>query len=69
MREFDPHWDAPVWGADGIAAELNINRRRVYHLLHNDLIDADKVGATWVSTRRRLLSKIVRPNSKDVEAA
>lgn len=59
--EFDPAWDTPIWGADGIAAELNISHRRAYHLLYSDLIDASKVGATWVSTRCRLLGKIARP--------
>lgn len=61
---FDPAWDAPIWGADGIAAELNISRRKAYHLLYSDLIDASKVGAHWVSTRRRLLGKIARPEGE-----
>jgi hypothetical protein len=52
---FDEVFDTPVWGADAIGAAINRSRRQTFHLLENELIDADKIGGRWCSTRRRLL--------------
>jgi hypothetical protein len=54
--------DVPVWGAPAIARILNLvdehgepDLRRVYYVLEKGYIDATKIGASWCSTRRRLL--------------
>jgi hypothetical protein len=54
--------DVPVWGAPDIARVLNLmdehgepDLRRCYYLLEQRHVDASKVGASWCSTRRRLL--------------
>ena len=52
---FDRALDAPVWGAKAIAVIINQTPRQVYRLLEKRLIDADRLGRKWRSTRRRLL--------------
>lgn len=54
--------DRPVYGAEEIAGVLNLrdNRgnpsvRKAYHVLEKKYVDADKIGARWTSTPRRLL--------------
>jgi hypothetical protein len=54
--KFDQAWDTPIWGAVGIGKVINRTKRQTYHLLEQRLIDADKVGAQYCSTRRRLLT-------------
>jgi hypothetical protein len=58
----DSDLDVPVWGAPNIARILNLvdehgkpNTRRCYFLLEQRYVDATKIGASWCSTRRRLL--------------
>jgi hypothetical protein len=51
--------DLPIWGATAIAEVLNVPVRRSYWLLENKLVPAERVGRRWVSTRRRLLTRIV----------
>ena len=41
-------------GAKNIAKEVNRTERSVYYMLEAGTLDADKVGAVYVSTRRRL---------------
>jgi hypothetical protein len=55
MTEYDPQLDAPVWGARQIAAVINRPLRSTFYLLERGMLDADKVGATWRSSIRRLL--------------
>lgn len=50
--------DTPVWGASEIGKLLNRSRRQIYHLLETGVIDARKIGGTWVSTRARLLRSL-----------
>ena len=49
-----PENDEILWGAQAIADEIKRELRPTYYLLENRLLDADKVGAVWVSTRGRL---------------
>lgn len=51
--------DVPIWGAKNIAAVLNLSERATFHALQKKLLPASKVGKVWVSTRRRLLGRIV----------
>jgi hypothetical protein len=46
--------DQPLWGAARIAEFINRKRRQTYYLLSSGLLDANKIGETWVSTPRRL---------------
>ena len=43
-----------VWGADAVARELSVNRRRSYFLLETGQILAKKVGERWCTTREAL---------------
>jgi len=43
-----------IWGAEAIAAELNIPVRRVWTLLAARRIPARKIGKLWVIDRRVL---------------
>jgi hypothetical protein len=52
---YDPQIDKPLWGAKAIAAVINRSERQTFYLLEQGRLDADKVGATWTSTIRRLL--------------
>jgi hypothetical protein len=52
---YDPKIDGPIWGAKNIAAVINRNERQTYHLLERGYLDADKKGAAWTSSIRRLL--------------
>jgi hypothetical protein len=58
----DNDLDTPVWGAPDIARVLNVvdetgapDLRRTYYLLERGHVSASKIGASWCSTRRRLL--------------
>lgn len=55
MQDYDPQLDAPVWGAANIGKVLNLTPRQAFYALERGLVDADKVGARWQSTIRRLL--------------
>ena len=46
--------DDLVWGAEGLARELGINRRRAFYLLQKRLVPARKLGALWVISRNAL---------------
>jgi hypothetical protein len=48
----------PLWGAVEIGREINRKPRQAYHLLESGHLDADKVGAIWVSTRARLRASL-----------
>jgi hypothetical protein len=50
--------DTPIWGARDIGAVLNRPPRKTYYLLEAGLLPAEKVGKSWVSTRRRLLALV-----------
>jgi hypothetical protein len=53
---FDPALDTPVWGADAIGKVISRSKRQTFYLLERRLIDADRIGSRWRSTRRRLLT-------------
>jgi hypothetical protein len=57
-KSSDDNLDAPIWGAAAIGQIIGRSKRQTFHLLERKLIDADKIGATWVSTPRRLLTRI-----------
>ena len=44
-----------LWGVPQISRAINRTRRKTYHLLHNKLIPARKVGHQWVASRKKLL--------------
>jgi hypothetical protein len=46
--------DAPIWGAEAIAREINKSVRATYHLLREGRLPVNKVGAMHVTTRRKL---------------
>jgi hypothetical protein len=61
MTDTQENLDAPMWGAEAIGREANVvdedgnvNLRKVYHLLENELLPATKVGKIWTSTKRRI---------------
>jgi len=56
-----------VWEAEGIAAEINLGRHQVVHMLRRNLLPARKVGNRWCSTRSAL-RKFLTPSSP-IEAA
>jgi hypothetical protein len=63
--------DEPVHGATRIAEVLNLrdekggpDLRRTYYVLERGYVDASKLGASWWSTRRRLL----RPHLSNTNA-
>lgn len=43
-----------LWGAQAIADFIERPVRDTYYLLQQNLIDADKVGDLWVTTKDRL---------------
>jgi hypothetical protein len=64
-EQFDPHLDQPIWHATPIAETANIRGTdgkldlpATYYKLAAGLIDADKVGGVWCSTRRRILNSL-----------
>jgi hypothetical protein len=61
---FDP-LDRPLWGAENIAAVINRTPRQTYYALEQGYLDADKVGAQWCTTPRRLLT--LKPRNGGVE--
>ena len=53
--------DRPIWGAEAIGREVgliddngNVDIRKAFYLLENELLPGTKVGRQWVSTPRRL---------------
>jgi hypothetical protein len=45
-----------LWGADAIAAVLNLTPRQTWYLLEKHLLPAKKVGGRWTASRRALLT-------------
>lgn len=43
-----------VWGADALAQELGVTRRRAFYLLESGELPAKKVAGRWVVERRKL---------------
>jgi hypothetical protein len=60
----DDSLDLPVWGAMAIGVTVNLKERQAFYKLEAGLLDADKVGKSWVSTKRRLLAQF-RGNRSD----
>jgi hypothetical protein len=57
----DKDIDKPLWGAEAIGREANVvdedgnvDLRKVYYLLENELLPGTKVGKLWTSTKRRI---------------
>ena len=38
-----------LWGAEAIAKEIGVNRRKAFHLLERGMIPARKLGKHWVA--------------------
>jgi hypothetical protein len=64
MNPLDEKLDQPIYGGIAIGREANlidgggeVLAAKVYRALRLGLIDADKFGRGWVSTRRRILAK------------
>ena len=48
-------WDRFVYGAKRIGEVVNLTERQAFHALEKKLLDADKFGGRYRSTKRRLL--------------
>jgi hypothetical protein len=46
--------DRPIWGAAAIGAEANLTPRQAFHALERGHLPGTKIGAKWMSTKRRL---------------
>jgi hypothetical protein len=68
IPEIDP-LDLPVRGAAAIGKILNLTIPQVYHGLSKGLINADKYGALWESTPRRLLRRVQQRRDRAEQAA
>jgi len=49
----------PLYGARAIAAEAKIPVRRAFYLLERGSIRGNKLGVTWVSTRRQVREDVL----------
>jgi hypothetical protein len=58
--------DAPIYGAKAIGEELRLSERQAFWGLEQGVIDADKFGRKWVTTKRRLRNQY---NGKSEQAA
>jgi len=47
-----------LWGVSEIGNAIRRTDRQTYHLLARVLIPANKVGATWVASRKKLLAAL-----------
>jgi hypothetical protein len=56
-----------VWGADGIGAVINRNRRQTFYLLENNRLPARRIGGNWVASRKALLGFLVEPPPHSAE--
>src|SRR5689334_1514014 len=45
-----------LWGAEAIAAVINLTPRQTWYLLEKHLLPAKKVGGRWTASRRALLT-------------
>lgn len=59
----DDHLDKPLWGVDAIASEIDRTARATYQLLQTKQLPAKKVGAMWVTTRRKLRAALIEEAS------
>jgi hypothetical protein len=64
MVESYPHQstsddDAPLWGALAIGQAIGRSERQTFHALERGFLPATKVGKSWVTTKRRLLDRIL----------
>jgi hypothetical protein len=50
-----------LWGAEEIAAFIRRSKRDVYRLLDLRLLDANKVGNQWITTKSRLIRQFNEP--------
>jgi hypothetical protein len=53
-----------VWGAEQIAATINLSVAATYHLLERRRLPAKKIGAKWCANRQALFDALTK-----VEAA
>jgi hypothetical protein len=74
----DIHDDFPIlsedllWGADAIAAELNLTRRQVFHQLATGRLPAKRQSGKWVASRvglRRYFASIIAGEISSGEVA
>jgi hypothetical protein len=51
-----------IWGAPGLAAELNIPVTRADYLIRRKYVPARKIGGLWAISRQQLRAKIYGPD-------
>ena len=51
-------WDRFIYGAKSIGEVVNLTERQAFHALEKKLLDADKFGGRYRSTKRRLLTPV-----------
>jgi len=58
MQDYTPHTkddlDVPIWHAENMAPVIGCSECKTRRLIKMKLIDVTKVGAQYVSTKRRL---------------
>jgi hypothetical protein len=71
-EQFDPYLDTPVWRAGPICEVANIRDKdgeldlpATYYKLEAGLIDAEKVGGIWCTTRRRILNSLSKKKGRE----
>ena len=58
--------DRWVYGAENIGIVVDLDPRETYYALEKGLLDADKFGRKWRSTKRRLLTPKPAPTTAPV---
>ena len=56
-NQIDP--DAPIWGVKNIAPIIGRTERQTFHLLKTGQLPAKKLGGSYVSTYRKLMSALL----------
>lgn len=52
--------DKPIWGAKAIGEKIGLSERQAFYMLEKKLLPGEKVGRQWVSTLRRLRTRVER---------
>ena len=53
-----------VWGAEAIAKELNLPKRKAFYHLARGNLPARKVGSSWVASRAQLWAAVLGETEK-----
>jgi hypothetical protein len=51
--------DVPLWGAEAIGRAIGLGPKRAWKLLAAGLLPAHKINSSYVSTKRRLLARVL----------